>query len=118
MCEMRSQSHLSSICDLNCTKPNIVYFHQNTKEVFKEFPKTKDAKTLKQHQRFFLGCIVVIIIDDINVKVISITRIGLGWAFQFLVLISGIPIGSGIPILCSIPKIPVGFFFLIPLLKN
>ncbi len=24
----------------------LVYFHQNTKEVFKEFPKTKDAKTL------------------------------------------------------------------------
>ncbi len=32
----------------------LVYFHQNTKEVFKEFLKTKDAKTLKQHQRFFL----------------------------------------------------------------
>jgi hypothetical protein len=28
----------------------LVYFHQNTNEVFKEFPKTKDAKTLKHHQ--------------------------------------------------------------------
>jgi hypothetical protein len=39
------------------------------KEVFKEFPKTEDAKTLKQHQRFFLVCIILIIVDDINVKV-------------------------------------------------
>jgi hypothetical protein len=54
----------------------LVYFHQNTKEVFNEFPKTKDAQTLKQHQQFFLECIVVIILDDINVKVISITCIG------------------------------------------
>jgi hypothetical protein len=53
-----------------------VYFHQNTKEVFQEFPKTKDAISLKQHQRFFLECIILFIIDDINVKVISITCIG------------------------------------------
>jgi hypothetical protein len=36
---------------------------------------------------------------------------GLGWEFQFLVPISGTPIGSGIPIPFLIPKIPVGFFF-------
>ncbi len=42
----------------------------------------------------------------------------LGWEFQFLVPISGTPIGSGISIPFSIPKIPVGFFFQIPLLKN
>ncbi len=36
---------------------------------------------------------------------------GLGWEFQFSVPISGTPIGSGIPIPFSIPKIPVGFFF-------
>jgi hypothetical protein len=42
----------------------------------------------------------------------------LGWEFQFLVPISGTPIGSGIPILFLVPKIPVGFFFQIPLLKN
>ena len=53
----------------------LVYFHQNTKQVFIEFPKTKDAKTLKHHQWFFLDCIVLIIVDDINVKVISITCI-------------------------------------------
>jgi hypothetical protein len=35
----------------------------------------------------------------------------LGWKFQFSVPISGTPIGSGIPILFSIPKLPVGFFF-------
>ncbi len=34
----------------------------------------------------------------------------LGWEFQFLVLISGTPIRSGIPIPFLIPKIPVGFF--------
>ena len=28
----------------------LVYFHQNTKDIFKEFPRTRDAKTLKQHQ--------------------------------------------------------------------
>jgi hypothetical protein len=53
----------------------LVYYHQNTEEVFKEFPKTKDAKTLIQHQQFFLECIILIIVDDINVKVISITCI-------------------------------------------
>jgi hypothetical protein len=35
----------------------------------------------------------------------------LGWEFQFLVMISGTPIGSGIPIPFLIPEIPVGFFF-------
>jgi hypothetical protein len=35
----------------------------------------------------------------------------LGWEFQFLVPISGNPIGSRIPIPFSIPKIPVGIFF-------
>ncbi len=35
-----------------------------------------------------------------------------GWEFQFLVPISGTPIGSRIPILFSIPKIPVGIFFM------
>jgi hypothetical protein len=38
----------------------------------------------------------------------------LGWEFRFLVPISGTPIVSGIPIPFSIPKIPVGFFFEIP----
>jgi hypothetical protein len=27
----------------------LVHFHQNTKKFYVEFPKTKDAKTLKQH---------------------------------------------------------------------
>ncbi len=79
--------HVCVILDTNC--PNLylnifitsthglVYFHQNTKEVFKELPKTKDTISLKQHQQFFLECIILIIIDDINVKVISITWIGL-----------------------------------------
>ncbi len=67
----------------------LVYFHQNTKQVFKEFPKTIDAKTLKHYQQFFLECIVLIIIDDINVKVISITCIGIiqwcdGWFWILL----------------------------------
>ncbi len=35
----------------------------------------------------------------------------LGWEFQFLVPISGTPIGSGIPIPFLIAEIPVGFFF-------
>jgi hypothetical protein len=35
----------------------------------------------------------------------------LGWEFQFLAPISGTPIGSSIPILFLIPKIPVEFFF-------
>jgi hypothetical protein len=43
---------------------------------------------------------------------------GLGWEFQFLVPISGTPIGSRILIPFLIPKIPVGNFFRIPLLKN
>ncbi len=36
----------------------------------------------------------------------------LGWEFQFLVPISGTPIGRGIPIPFLIPKIPVGKYFL------
>jgi hypothetical protein len=35
----------------------------------------------------------------------------LGWEFLFLVPISRTPIGGGIPIPFTIPKIPVGFFF-------
>ncbi len=53
----------------------LVYFHQNTKHLFVEFTGTKDAISLKQHQWFFLDCIVLIIVDDVNVKVISITCI-------------------------------------------
>jgi hypothetical protein len=67
----------SKLSHLGCRDGlGLVYFHQNTKEVFQEFLKTKDAKTLKHHQQFFLDCIVLIIIDDINFKVISITCIG------------------------------------------
>ena len=40
---------------------------------------------------------------------------GLGWEFQFLVPISGTPIGSRIPIPFSILEIPVGFLFEIPM---
>jgi hypothetical protein len=54
----------------------LVYFHQNTKQFIVEFPETKDAITLKQHQHLFLVCIVLIIIDDINVKIVSITCFG------------------------------------------
>ncbi len=53
----------------------LVYFHKNTKQVFEEFLKTKDAISLKQHQWLFLECIILIIIDDFKVKVISITCI-------------------------------------------
>jgi hypothetical protein len=31
----------------------LVYLYQNTKHFFVEFPETKDATTLKQHQQFF-----------------------------------------------------------------
>ncbi len=78
--------HICVILDTNCpfffwnmfitSIHGLVYFHQNTKQVFKEFPKTKGAISLKQHQRFFLECIILIIVDDINFKVISITCIG------------------------------------------
>jgi hypothetical protein len=42
----------------------LVHFHQNTKQIFVELPETKDTKTLKQQQWFFLGCIDLIIVDD------------------------------------------------------
>ncbi len=74
----------------------LVYFHQNTKQFYVEFPETKDAITLKQHQQFFLECIDLIS-DDVIVKVISITCIGLysnemdGWGsffpIEFLVML-------------------------------
>ncbi len=54
----------------------LVHYHQNTKQIFVGFPVTKDSKTLKQHQQFFLECIDLIS-EDVNVKDISITCIGL-----------------------------------------
>jgi hypothetical protein len=42
---------------------------------------------------------------------VQVPMLELGWEFQFLLPISGTPIGSGIPIPFSIPMIPVGFFF-------
>ncbi len=84
--KLQMRHHVSVILDTNFQKTifeHLHYFHtwscllpSKYKEVFNEFPKTKDAKTLKQHQQFFLECIVVIIVDDINVEVISITCIG------------------------------------------
>ncbi len=53
----------------------LVHYHQNTKQIFVGFPVTKDTKTIKQQQRFFLECIDLIS-EDINVKDISITCIG------------------------------------------
>ncbi len=53
----------------------LVHYHQNTKQIFVEFPVTKDTKTLKQHQQLFLECIDFIS-EDVNVKVMSITCIG------------------------------------------
>jgi hypothetical protein len=58
------------------SKHGLVYFHQNTKQFFLEFPETKDAIALKQHQRFFLECIDLISDDVRNLKVISIKCIG------------------------------------------
>ncbi len=52
----------------------LVHFIQNTKQIFVEFPVTKDTKTLKQHQRFFFEWIDLIS-DNVNVKFISITCI-------------------------------------------
>ena len=52
--QLQMWHHISVILDTNCQKPfwnifiisihGLVYFHQNTKEVFKEYPKTKYAK--------------------------------------------------------------------------
>ena len=38
----------------------LVHYHQNTKQIFPDFPVTKDTKNLKQHQQFFLECIDLI----------------------------------------------------------
>jgi hypothetical protein len=54
----------------------LVHYHQNTKQIFVGFPVTKDTKTLKQQQHFFLECIELIS-EDVNVKVMSVTYIGL-----------------------------------------
>jgi hypothetical protein len=37
----------------NISLHGLVYFHQNTMQIFVEFPKTKDAITQKQHQQSF-----------------------------------------------------------------
>ncbi len=57
-------------------KHGLVYFHQNTKQFFLEFPKTKDAITLQQHQQFFLECVVIIIADEFSIEVVSMTCSG------------------------------------------
>ncbi len=54
----------------------LVHYHQNTKRILVGFPVTKDTKTLKQHQWFFLEWIYLIS-EDVNVKNISMTCIGL-----------------------------------------
>ncbi len=61
----------TSIISIN----GLVHYHQNTKKIFVEFPVTKDTKTFKQQQRFFLECIDLIS-EDLNVKVMSIKCIG------------------------------------------
>jgi hypothetical protein len=53
----------------------LVHYHQNIKQIFVKFPVTKDTKTLKLKQQFFLECINIIS-EDINIKVMSITCIG------------------------------------------
>jgi hypothetical protein len=53
----------------------LVHYHQNTKQIFVEFPVTNNTQTLKQHQQYFLECIDLIS-EDVNVKVMSITCIG------------------------------------------
>ncbi len=64
----------------------LLYFHLNTKQIFVEFPNTKDVITLEQHQCFVFEWIVIIIVYKIKVEVVSITCIGLmgGWGFCFL----------------------------------
>ncbi len=54
-------------------------------------------------------------VDEEGVHKEFSTAVTLCWEFQFLVPISGTPIGGGILILFTIPKIPVGFFFEIPI---
>ncbi len=49
------------------------------------------------------------------VALVVVVMVVLGWEFRFLVPISGTPIVSGILIPFSIPKIPVGIFFKIPM---
>ena len=73
--------------DSNCPKivlEHLHYFHtwscllpskiQN--KFLKNSQEPKMQKTLKQHQQFYLECLVLIIVDDINDKVTSITCIG------------------------------------------
>jgi hypothetical protein len=43
---------------------------------------------------------------------VAVCLLELGWEFQFLVPISGNPIGRGIPIPFLFPEIPVGNFVL------
>jgi hypothetical protein len=50
----------------------LVHYHQNTKQIFVEFPVTKDTKPLKQHHQFFLECIDLIS-EDVNVNRITAT---------------------------------------------
>ncbi len=56
---------------LHISMYGLVHLHQNTKQIFVEFSVTKDTKTLKQHQQFFLECIDLIS-EDVNVKVMYI----------------------------------------------
>jgi hypothetical protein len=57
--------------------------------------------------------LAVVILDYVAaVMVVLNSGDSLGWKFQFLVPISGTPIGSRILIRCSIPEIPIGILFL------
>ncbi len=81
--------HVSVIPDKNCQNTfleHLHYFHtwsclllSKYKRSVYRIPKTNNAKTVKHHQQFFFDCIVLIIVVDINVKVISITCIDFIW---------------------------------------
>ncbi len=72
------QHHVRTILDKNCQKVflnifiisihGLVYFHLNTRYFFVEFTGIKDAISLKQHQRFYLECIVLIIVNSLTAK--------------------------------------------------
>ncbi len=72
----RKEHVQKAVWNISISINGLVHYHQNSKQIFVEFPVTKDTKTLKQHQRFFLECIDLVS-EDVNVKVMSITCIGL-----------------------------------------
>jgi hypothetical protein len=94
---------------LTTKKNNYKHFH-SLKQSLKVLLEIKFPMLISVESKFATYHHVVVVWREMVIDYESMYTY-LGWEFQFLVLISGAPIVSGIPIPFSIPKITVEIIF-------